>query len=123
MGVSAGWVGAGNVGGGSVGAGAGASVVGCATVSAVGATAVSVAVIPGSGVGMTMAVLVGVGAESVDTPVTSTTAVVEDETDWVRSASLLDIKPVKATYKPSMVTNKTIRKPKAYPLFMNPTVV
>jgi hypothetical protein len=72
-----------------------------------------VAVIPGSGVWITKTVLVGVGAMGVVPLVVVATPVVEDETDWARIASLLDIKPVKATYKPSMMTNNTIRKPKA----------
>jgi hypothetical protein len=59
--------------------------------------AVRVAVIPGSGVGITTAVLVGVGTRGVGALVVSTDPVSEDETDWVRIASLLDIKPVKAT--------------------------
>jgi hypothetical protein len=59
--------------------------------------AVRVAVIPGSGVGITMTVLVGVGAMRVGALVVSVDPASEDETDWVRIASLLDINPVKAT--------------------------
>ena len=59
--------------------------------------AVRVAVIPGSGVGITKTVLVGVGAMRVGALVVSADPVSEDETDWVRIASLLDIKPVRAT--------------------------
>jgi hypothetical protein len=59
--------------------------------------AVRVAVIPGSGVGITKAVLVGVGRMRVGALDVVTDPDAEDETDWARIASLLDIKPVKAT--------------------------
>ena len=55
------------------------------------------AVMPGSGVGITKAVLVGVGRMRVGAVDVSADPDVEDEADWARIASLLDINPVKAT--------------------------
>jgi hypothetical protein len=67
-------------------------------------------------------VSVGVRAGRVAVFVAWTASVLIDKADWARIASLLDINPVMATYIPSMTTSKMIKKPKAYPLFMNPTV-
>lgn len=96
---------------------------GGASITSVGATAVSVAVIPGTDVGRTQMVAVGVGAGRVGVLVAcSWPELVASEADSVRNASLLDIKPVKATYSPSTTTSRTMRKPKAYPLFIQSTV-
>lgn len=112
----------GRAGGGSVGGGGG-SVGGGDSITSVGTTAVSVAVIPGTGVGRTKMVAVGVGAGRVGVLVAcSRPELVGNDADSVRCASLLDIKPVKATYNPSTTTSRTMRKPKAYPLFMQPTM-
>lgn len=100
----------------------GGSVGGGASVTAAPAKTVRVAVIPGTGVGMVIRVAVGLGVGWAAVLVTCTTAVLEDDADWTRSASLLDMKPVMATYSPSIMTNRTIKKPKAYPLFMRPTM-
>ena len=112
----------GRTGGGSVGGGGGS--VGCAgSITSVGTMAVSVAVIPGTGVGRTKMVAVGVGAGRVAVLVAcSCPALVANDADSVRSTSLLDIKAVKATYKPSITTSRTMRNPKAYPLFMQPAM-
>jgi hypothetical protein len=96
-----------------VAAGGGASVAGGGSVTTLRAIAVSVAVMPGIGVGMTKAVSVGVGATRVGVLVVSTSPELPDDIDWARSASRLDIKLVKATYRPSTMTNRTIKKPKA----------
>ena len=89
------------------------------SITSVGATAVRVAVIPGTGVGRTKMVEVGVGAGRVAVLVAcSRSELVGNEADSVRSASLLDIKPVRATYNPSITTSRTMRKPNAYPLFI-----
>ena len=112
----------GRAGGGLVGRGGG-SVGWGDSITSVGATAVSVAVIPGTGVGRTQIVAVGVGAGRVGVLVAcSCPELVGCGADSARSASLLDIKLVKATYSPSTTTSRTMKKPKAYPLFIEPTM-
>lgn len=71
---------------------------------------------------MMNAVSVGVGTGRVAVFVAWTAFVLDDKADWARIASRLDIKPVIATYIPSMTTSKMIKNPKAYPLFMNSIV-
>ena len=115
--MSVGWT-----GGGSVGAGAGGSVGDGGSTTAVDTAAVRVTVIPGMGVGRTGMVGVGVGGGLVGGRVASLTLVFAGKEGWARSASRLDIKPVKATYSPKANTNKTIRNPNAYPLFIEPAM-
>jgi hypothetical protein len=109
-------------GGGSVAETAGGSAGSVGWLPEMGAMAVKVAVIPGTGVGMKMAVAVMVGRTRVGARVACATLVEEDDADWARSASRLDIKLVRATYSPSITTSKTIKKPKTYPLFIGPMV-
>jgi hypothetical protein len=92
---------------------AGGWVGGGGSVLTVDAIAVRVDVIPGSGVGMTMMVSVGVGAGWVGNLVASLEGVLCDSAAWSCRASLLDLKLVRATYIPNMITRRTIRKPKA----------
>ena len=108
--------------GGSVGASAGGSVGDGGSATSVDTAAVRVTVIPGTGVGMTGMVGVDVGGGSVGGRVTSLTLVFAGKEGWARSASRLDLKPVKATYSPNANTNKTIRNPNAYPLFIKPAM-
>ena len=86
-----------------------------------GASAV-VAVIAGRGVGMAGGVAVGVGAMRVGIRVTWPTLPVGASVACARSASRVDINPVNATYSPISTTNRTIKKPKAYPLLMAPII-
>jgi len=87
------------------------------------ATAVTIAVIvavsPATGEGITIAVAVGEGAGRVGVALGFAASVLAATADWARCASLLDVKPVMATYSPSTMTSKTIRKPSEYPLFIN----
>jgi hypothetical protein len=71
---------------------------------------------------MTGMVGVDVGGGSVGGRVASLTLVFAGKEGWARSASRLDLKPVKATYSPNANTNKTIRNPNAYPLFIEPAM-
>jgi hypothetical protein len=84
--------------------------------------AVRVAVTPGIGVGMVTRVGVAVGGWMVGGRVASTIPEAGVDVGWARSASRLDIKPVKATYMPRINTNMMIRNPNAYPLFIKPTM-
>ena len=76
---------------------AGGSVGSVGSLPEMGAIAVKVAVIPGTGVGMKSAVAVGVGSTRVGVRVAWPGLVEEEDADWARSASRLDIKLVKAT--------------------------
>ena len=81
-----------------------------------------VEVIAGSGVGMTGRLAVGVGAMRVGIRVAWLTPPVGAGVACARSASRVDINPVTETYNPISTTNRMIKKPKAYPLFMAPII-
>jgi len=108
--------------GACVGCGGAVSVGGTASVTASVTTAetiaVMVAVSPATGEGISIAVAVGVGAGRVGVALGFAASVLAATADWARCASLLDMKPVMATYRPSTMTSRTIRKPSEYPLFI-----
>lgn len=80
--------------------------------------AVMVAVSPATGEGITIEVAVDVGTGRVGVRLGRAASVLETAADWLRNASLLDIKLVAATYSPNMMTSRTTRKPREYPLFI-----
>lgn len=110
-GVSDGWTDGGFVGGG-------ASVAGTESVAVASTIAVIVAVSPGTGDGMMIEVAVAVGTGRVGVRLGSAASVLDAAADSMLCASLLDIKLVIATYKPSTMTSSTTRKPREYPLFI-----
>jgi hypothetical protein len=84
--------------------------------------AVIVTIVPGAGVGIVRIVGWGVGVGLGGTVPGSSTSAAGWATDWARSASRLDMNPVKATYNPKISTRTTIKNPKAYPLFIGPII-